>query len=375
MKLKYSMLWFDDDKDQFDSYDFDDLIRQIKSWGFDFDSPTYVQTAQGFMDKAPFTEFDLIVVDYNIGEDNKHGDDFIQKVRDLRIYTEVVFYTARDITKLWESVKEKRLEGVFLSNASMIIQKVLQVAKQSVKKVVDLENMRGIVMAQVGDIDLIIKDLLEKGLTQLGEAKLAEVFCGFINRNKEFSEKNFAKIQQFSEDPSIERMLELCDSSYPIWLLVKSLQKRHPNLKGFDISDYNDEILKPRNALAHGIPQSRNKEFSEKNFAKIQQFSEDPSIERMLELCDSSYPIWLLVKSLQKRHPNLKGFDISDYNDEILKPRNALAHGIPQSQDEGVQIFNYRGYEFRYSDDSAQQIRNDLKKYIDIYGNMKNKVS
>ena len=112
MKLKYSMLWFDDDKDQFSSYDFNDLITQINSWGFDFDSPTYVQTVQEFMDKAPFTEFDLIVVDYNIGEDNEHGDDFIQKVRDQKIYTEVVFYTAGDITKLWESVKER--QGVHL---------------------------------------------------------------------------------------------------------------------------------------------------------------------------------------------------------------------------------------------------------------------
>ena len=300
MKLKYSMLWFDDDKDQFSSYDFDDLITQINSWGFDFDSPTYVQTVQEFMDKAPFTEFDLIVVDYNIGEDNEHGDDFIQKVREQKIYTEVVFYTAGDITKLWESVKEKRLEGVFLSNANSITQKVLQVAKQSVKKVVDLENMRGIVMAQVGDIDLIMKDLLETGLAQLDDAKLSKIYHSFIKQNMRSSENKCTEIQQFSEKPSIEKMLTLCDGSSPIWNLAQSLQKRHPKLKGFDISNYYKEIL---------------------------------------------------------------------------EKRNALAHGVPQSQEDRIQIFKHKGYEFKYSENSAQQIRNDLKRYMQIYGKMLKEIS
>ena len=300
MKLKYSMLWFDDDKDQFESYDFDFLAKEINSWGFDFHMPTYAQTAQEFMGNTPFTDFDLIVVDYNIGEYDKHGDDFIKIIREQKIYTEVVFYTAGEITLLWEGVKEKRLEGVFLSNVESIIPKVIQVAEQSIRKIVDLENMRGIVMAQVGDIDSDIKDLLEIGLEQLDDTKLNRIFTGFIERNRELLEK-----------------------------------------KGTD----------------------------------IQTFSENPSIKQMLELCDSSVPIWHLAQSLRKQQPQLKDFDISNYEEEILKPRNALAHGVPEIQADETQIFKHGKYEFNYSREVARQIRTDLMKYKDIYKSMKDKIS
>lgn len=300
MRLKYSILWFDDDKSQFESHDFDYLVAEINSWGFDFDEPVYVQTAQEFIKKAPFDDFDLIVVDYDIGENDRYGDDFIQNVRGQNIYTEIVFYTARGIDKLWESVKEKRLEGVFLSSAEGIIHKVAQVAKQSVKKVVDLENMRGIVMAQVGDMDIIMKDLLKTGLTQVENGQLETIYESFIEQNETFIKEKCREIQEFSKDRSTKKMLDLCDSSYSLWSLTKELIKQHPDLQSFNISKY--------------------------------------------------------------------------YN-EIIQPRNVLAHGIPQSQKKGVQLFVHRGKEFRYSEQSAKKIRKNLRKYKDIYKKMLNQIN
>ena len=300
MKLKYSILWFDDDKGQFESHDFDYLATEINSWGFDFNGPVYVQTAKEFTEKTPFDDFDLIVVDYDIGEDGRYGDDFIRDVREQNIYTEIVFYTARGIDKLWESVKEKRLEGVFLSSAEGIIHKVVRVAKQSVKKVVDLENMRGIVMAQVGDMDNIMKEILKIGLTQIEAEQLKAIYESFIKREKDFIKKKCGEIQQFSE-----------------------------NL----------------------------------------------SIEKMLDLCDSSYPILSLAKELVKRHPDLQDFNISKYDKEIIQPRNVLAHGVPESQEGGIQCFMHKGRKFKYSEQSAKRIRKNLKKYRNIYEEMLNQIS
>lgn len=300
MKLKYSILWFDDDKGQFESHDFDRLAAEINSWGFDFDGPVYVQTAQEFVEKRPFNDFDLIVVDYNIGEDSKHGDHFIEEVRKHNVYAEIVFYTGFGMTELWDSVKEKHLDGVFLSTAKEIIPKVIQVFRQSVKKIVDLENMRGIVMAQVGDMDNIMKEILKTGLTQIEARQLEAIYKSFIKREKKFIKKKCGEIQQFSKNLSIEEMLGLCDSSYAIWSLMKELRRRHPDLR----------------------------------------------------------------KS-----------DISKYNKEIIQPRNALAHGVPKSQEGGVQWFMHREYEFKYSEQSAKKIRGDLKKYRDIYEEILNQIT
>ena len=300
MKLKYSILWFDDDDEQFKSHGFDYLVAEINSWGFDFDEPVYVQTAQEFIEKAPFDDFDLIVVDYNIGEDERHGDAFIEKVRSYNVYAEIIFYTAGGISELWDSVREKNLDGVFLSNNKEIIQKVVQVFRQSVKKVVDLENMRGIVMAQVGDMDNSMKNLLKTGLTQIKDEELNSIYESFIGREKSFSKSKCRKVQKFSKDPSIQKMLNLCDTSYPIWSLVKDL------------------------------------------------IAQDPS---------------------------LQGFDISEYENEILKPRNTLAHGIPRSQADGIQFFVHKKDKFEYSEQSARKIREDLKRYKNIYEEMLNQIS
>ena len=255
---------------------------------------------KSLLKKKPFDDFDLIVVDYNIGEDGKHGDDFIEEVRRHNVYAEIVFYTGFGMTELWDGVKEKHLDGVFLSNAKDIIQKVVQVFRQSVKKIVDLENMRGIVMAQVGDMDIITKNLLKTGLDQIENEQLKTVYKSFIKR-----EENFIK----------------------------------------------------------------------KKGGEIQQFSKNRSIKEMLDLCDSSYPTWSLAKELIRQHPDLRDFDISKYNEQIIKPRNALAHGVPENQGEGVQLFVHRGEEFKYSEQSAKEIRENLRKYRDIYEEMLNRIT
>lgn len=299
MKLKYSILWFDDDEDQIESHDFDALSETIHSWGFDFDGPVIVNTPDEFMKKSPFNEFDLIVVDYNLGDDETHGDDFIKLLREQNVYTDVVFYTGGSTASLWDGVKNKKLEGVFLSNVGGIIPKVIRVAKQSVKKIVDLENMRGIVMAQVGDLDQDLKQLLSVGFLQLKSSKQNQIFKAFIKSGSRRGKK-------ITED--------------------------------FD------------------------------------EFAKAPTIGNMLDLCDSSFPIWSLSNSMCNRHPSLEEFNISEYENEILKPRNALAHGIPNTEEDGTQTFVHREYEFQYTDKAAEKIRHDLKKYKGVFKDIHNKL-
>ncbi len=143
MNLSYDILWFDDDKDFFESIDMEPIISEIASWGF---SPKIfpVHNPEEFNNHAPFKVFDLIVVDFKLGEEQ--GDTFIKRVRNQEVYTEVIFYSFAESMELWNAVLEKQLEGVFVTNKKGIEQKLLRVARQSVRKVLDLENMRGIVM-------------------------------------------------------------------------------------------------------------------------------------------------------------------------------------------------------------------------------------
>src|SRR5262245_7293669 len=145
MKLEYRILWFDDTNDFLDSLDLDPFKDQVRSWGFE-PVITTVSTPEEFMAREPFKEFDLIAVDYNLGQAQPHGDEFINRIRGHRVYTEVVFYSANVASDLWQSINERRLEGVYVANRQTIVDKLQSVAYQSVKKVLDLNNVRGMVM-------------------------------------------------------------------------------------------------------------------------------------------------------------------------------------------------------------------------------------
>ncbi len=149
MRLTFSILWFDDSETYFDSLDLDWLKNEVLSWGF---SPKIIQvtTPEDFMSHRPFDIFDIIVVDRNL-EGYENGQQFISDLRSNSVYTEVIFYTAGNASELWDGIREKQLEGVFVSTRNDILPKISKVGSQSIRKILDLENMRGIVMAEVGE--------------------------------------------------------------------------------------------------------------------------------------------------------------------------------------------------------------------------------
>jgi hypothetical protein len=251
MNLQFDILWFDDDPEFLGSLDLEPFEATVRSWGFKMDV-VFVNTPADFAKQDP-DRFDLIVVDYNLGG-QEHGEDFIKRIRDHRAYTEIIFYSANAQVDLFEAIRAKQLEGVFVANKVGILEKLERVAHQAVHKVLDLNNMRGMVMAEVGDIDKTFEAILKLGVPALKEEELIEIFNNFHKRAVDYGEGFLKKVGEFKSAPSIEKMLVLCDS-YKRWTAFRSLMKRLPALAEFKVGDYNADVLKPRNHLAHGTPE------------------------------------------------------------------------------------------------------------------------
>ena len=177
MKLGFSVLWFDDSKEYFDSLEIEPLEQEILSWGFSPRIET-VTTPEDFNRHSPFDTFDLIVVDRNL-EQYEDGEEFISRLRDNLIYTEVILYTAGDVSELWDAVHEKKLEGVFVANRNDIFPKISIVGRQSIRKVLDLENMRGIVMSEVGELDCMLEEIIKIGMDTLPQGKKDGIYNKF----------------------------------------------------------------------------------------------------------------------------------------------------------------------------------------------------
>lgn len=254
MKLEYKMLWFDNDPELFDSMEdeIEEMKKAISGWGFIPDVHLVTDPAE-FSSWKPFSEIDLIVVDFNL-EQHGQGQDFIQNIRSKEVFTEVIFYSAQAATELWDAVREKELEGVYIANKDNVIPRILVIGQHTLRKVLDLANMRGIVMAEVGDLDILLGEILALAINGVPKIVQQEVF----NRFHEDATRGVGSLQQgladFAQAPSIEGLLALCDSDKR-WTNFNRIKKRHDFLKSRSFGNYQSDVLKPRNFLAHGVPE------------------------------------------------------------------------------------------------------------------------
>lgn len=110
MKLKYKILWFDNEPDWVESIE--DDIREIieDEYCFVYDK----ELREKDEPKASYNNYDLILMDLNL-EDEKTGDQLIQNIRNLDIYTDVLFYSADGISTIKEKAQALGLEGVYFS--------------------------------------------------------------------------------------------------------------------------------------------------------------------------------------------------------------------------------------------------------------------
>jgi len=278
MNLTYSVLWFDDTEEVFDSLDLESTTDVIKELGFDLEV-TFVNKPEDFNSYDPYEQFDLIVVDYNLEEFDAHGEEFIKKIRDHGVFTEIIFYSANPAEELWNAVKEEQLEGIFISNRGGILTKIEKVAHQSVRKVLDIENMRGILMAEVGEIDIGIEQVLQIGLNQLDDEKQQEVFKRFFEKSMEQVDKNITALESFEKAPSVETLCLLSDSDKKYSNLCRLL-KAHPSLDKSNFGNYRTDVLSPRNCLAHGVPENKGEgKFVFSHHGKEYEFDSDVAKE------------------------------------------------------------------------------------------------
>lgn len=277
MKLSFSVLWFDDTEDYFDSLDIDWLTNEIEEWGF-FPDIKLVTTPEQFVSFAPYEKIDLIVVDRNL-EGYGEGQDFIANLRGHSVYTEVIFYTAGNASALWDAIREKELEGVFVSNRNTILQKISKVGHQSIRKVLDLENMRGIVMAEVGELDHLLDEILLIGIHSLPEDIQKTIFSKFHKEAGKQNQEFGARLVEFSKSPELKTMLDMCDSNKR-WENFNRLWRYHGDLKEKErIGDYKAEVLDVRNALAHGKPEIRDGGYLFRHHNKEYFFTDESSSE------------------------------------------------------------------------------------------------
>ena len=257
MNLKYRILWIENEKDWVESIE-DQIQEYLENLGFICEKKLIAKEEQDIS----YNDYDLILMDLNLAE-QPNGADLISKIRDLGVYTDVVFYSASGIDELRAKGREKELEGVFYSSRTpdtIFVNRVKAVINATLKKVQDLNNLRGLVMAEVSELDGMMVDLIYKYYVQNETSSLKTTFHDHITKRHDKKikkelvgcrKKEMVCFHKWENMPIsyIVTQLEASQLAKAVnYIVPKELYI--PSRANF-FEDYKAEILEIRNELAH----------------------------------------------------------------------------------------------------------------------------
>lgn len=291
MQLRYCILWIENDQDWVESIE-DQIQDYLEDLEFLYERKLISKEEKDIN----YNDYDLILMDLNLA-DQPNGAELIAKIRNLGVYTDVVFYSAW-MAQLKAQGKDKELEGVYYSSRtpdSLFIKKVKSVIDSTIKKVQDLNNLRGLVMAEVSELDVRMLSIIDAYYIQKGTEEKTRKFKKHLVDDVEKATK-----KKLSESENCDKLcthkwnnLSIADiirdfefdssrKARALKLIIESEQIQYETKNGNFYEDYRIDMLSMRNNLAHCVSRIKNgkeilitkdseMEFDDKKFKEIRK--------------------------------------------------------------------------------------------------------
>jgi len=259
LRLDFNVLWVDDQPGAV-SAQITRIKTQMVEEGFSF-NPTLCQSldqVEALIAENVFQdEVDLILVDWDLGG-GVHGQDVIKRVREVAPYKDVVFYSARtpaaDLRRL---AFERGLEGIYCASREGLIDEVLGVFESLVKKVLDLDHTRGIVMGATSDIDHMIHLCLlhiEAKLDDEGKKVLVEQAVKRVQERVKDVAKQGEKLGSATSVIAILEAHMIFGANDRLRMLRRILEGDANHTQSVEtIKSYMDNVVPERNVLGHMV--------------------------------------------------------------------------------------------------------------------------
>ena len=266
MNLEYRLLWFDDQEDNNRGVE-DNLRTRLAMQGFTLRVKKISTFKSDLMTRLRELKqegiWDLILVDWDLGAavdtdgQKLDGAKLAKKVRKVFPFTDVVFYSAETPKKLRELLFNEDVDGIRCAERGAQLKAATWgVVQSGIRRIVDLNHMRGIVMASVADLDQTLDDCLKALHSKMPEAKRNALVASVVERITEVAESNLGQIQKLvaaNFDDLIEH--RAFSSALKHLVLVKALKDFADDLAldySFErLETYDKDVVHPRNAFAH----------------------------------------------------------------------------------------------------------------------------
>ena len=255
MNLQFSLLVVDD---QFDTLDqiLGVLEDHLDAKGFRLDvDRVHNMSDRGVQEAAESggRAYDLVAVDYNLEQKEFSGSQALRSIRNMLRFTEMVFYSANNAYDLYEELRKEKLSGVFVTNRTDLGDELVGLADTIIAKVVDVNHMRGIAMAEVADMDVLMeKTLLGTLNTAAGDPRVVKFVDRTSQTLREGAEKQKEHIDREMDTGNLATIMR--DNTIFTAIHRYRAMKRLAKSVGVDVGDfasYDADVLNKRNMLAH----------------------------------------------------------------------------------------------------------------------------
>ena len=258
MRLDYQILWFEDQQNNVEEVA-KGLSTRLSRLGFNL-QVQWIKPGSDLNNtfgniKNIVNNFDLILLDYDLGKDSFNGVDIAKKLRRSNFLTDIIFYSSASPHDLRKFMFDNHVDGVFCINRNNLQSESFDIIQNRIRKILDINHMRGIVMEVVSEFDESINDLAKNLETKIECPERKQEIYSFIHSKiTSLSSKNDTQISEIINHESgcnFEKLINhrACSSFIKYQVLKKMLD---------DLEDkYNRSLAKVIIENLSGLPVQR----------------------------------------------------------------------------------------------------------------------
>lgn len=258
MQLDYNILWFDDQLGPITPF-VDRVKGIIARLGFEPKIDLRIVTADSGDPLAflPGQGLDLVLMDWKLGGGHD-GAVVARRLRQSFRDTDVVFYSSEHAMKLRELIFKQGIDGVFCVNREHLTDRVNGIIQGQLRRMLDLNHMRGLVMAATSDLDVAMVECLEIVQQILHPGDGAAAFAASIAERVSKGLRDKAEeIDGLGAKGRLARILR--EPSFGAFLRWEVLKEEVAKLSDRvsepqfiqQLDKYHAEVIGPRNDFAH----------------------------------------------------------------------------------------------------------------------------
>jgi CheY-like chemotaxis protein len=258
VQIEYRILWFEDQPTNVKPFE-DNMRTDIARLGFEPRIEIRRVLAGGpdpLLNLPAQQEVDLVLVDWKLGG-GQDGAVLARRIRQLFRDTSIVFYSAESPQKLRQLIFDQGIDGVYVCSRERLGDRTMSIVRSQMRKLLDLNHMRGIVMATTSDLDQLIIECLE-AVQLVVYPDEAERFANDIaTRVAEKLRERASDIEKLAAKGNLQRLLRqpTFEAALRLALLQEAIGKIADRIEEIHLVEilgrYLDEVVRPRNDFAH----------------------------------------------------------------------------------------------------------------------------